>query len=254
MGDLEYELRFFFLHWVRCIALLAPVPLFGQGGGARLTKLGLGVMIGSLVALGRSRENFADPGFSGQIVVAMLGEIMLGYLMGFVVNLTFETIRVAGTLISTEMGFNLASIQDPVSGVNVQVIAHILESFGIVLFFSVGGHLFVIRGLVSSFDRYEVGRFALGPELIQAVVLFTSGLFGAAFELAAPILVAMIVGGIALGIIARVAPQLQVMQFAFSFKIVIGLLLIVSTLHLVVPAMGLVFHRTETMLAEMTAS
>lgn len=254
MDELEIQMRFFFLHWVRCIALLGPVQLFGQGAAAKGAKIGMGAMIGSLVALNRDLDAFMDPGFGPGLVVALLGEIMLGVLLGFVVNITFETVRLAGTLISTEMGFNMASIQDPISGVNVQVIAHILESFGVILFFAVGGHAFVIRALVSSFDRYEAGRFALGPELVEAVVLFTAGIFAAAFELAAPVLVAMIVGGISLAIIAKVAPQMQVMQFAFSFKIILGILLIISTLHVIVPAMNLVFERSEAMLHEITAS
>lgn len=254
METLEVEIRFFFLHWVRCIALLGPVPLFGQGLAAKGAKLGLGTMIGSLVALNRDMGDFVDPGFGPAIVVALIGEILLGVLLGFVVNITFETVRLAGTLISTEMGFNMAAIQDPISGVNVQVIAHILESFAVILFFSVGGHAFVIRALVASFDRYEAGQFALGPELVEAVILFTAGIFAASFELAAPVLVAMIVGGISLAIIARVAPQMQVMQFAFSFKIIMGILLIISTLHVIAPAMNLVFERTESMLIDITAS
>jgi flagellar biosynthesis protein FliR len=254
MDELEIQMRFFFLHWVRCIALLGPVPIFGQGAAAKGAKIGLGTMIGTLVALNRDMDAFIDPGFTPSIVIALFGEVMLGFMLGFIVNITFETIRIAGTLISTEMGFNMASIQDPISGVNVQVIAHILESFGIVLFFAVGGHAFVIRALAASFDRYEAGQFTLGPEIVEAMVLFTSGIFAASFELAAPVLVAMIVGGMALAIIARVAPQMQVMQFAFSFKIILGLLLIISTLHVIVPAMNLVFERTETMLHEMTTS
>ena len=96
-----------------------------------------------------------------------------------------------------------------------------------------------------------MGRFQIGAELVGAVVLFSSGMFAAALQVAAPVFVSLFAIAIALAIIARVAPQLQVMQFAFPAKILTGLILLVATIHALAPAMNTVFENMEIFLYEL---
>lgn len=263
MDLLESHVRFFLLHWVRCAAMVGPLPLFGPGGAARVAKIALGVMLGSILAVqaggGPSEGGFApipsfdDPGFGGMLVLCLVNELLLGSMFGFVANVAFATIRIAGDLIGTEMGFNMASIQDPITGVSVQVIAHVFESVGILLFIAVGGDHTLIRALAASFERQRVGALSFDVGLIEALLTYTAGVFAAGFQLAAPVFVAMILLGIALAILAKVAPQLQLMQFAFGAKILVGLLLLVATFHVIVPSMASAFDRCEEFLVDVTA-
>ncbi|MEE9390972.1 MAG: flagellar biosynthetic protein FliR [Planctomycetota bacterium] len=250
---LEVFVRFHFLHWARCVAMLGPIPIFGEGVGARVGKLGLGIMLGSIFALNSGMGEFADPGFGMRLFLCLANEALLGILFGFVANIAFSAIRIAGHLIGTEMGFSMASIQDPITGVNVQVVAHIIESFSFLLFFAVGGHHTLLRALYQSFDRYRVGELGLSRELIEAVVIYSSGIFAAAFQLAAPIFVAMILTGVSLAILAKLAPQLQIMQFAFSFKILAGIMLILATLPTLVASMHFIFDRGDQFFLEITS-
>ena len=133
-------------------------------------------------------------------------------------------------------------------------MAHFFEALGLVVFFAVEGHHTLIRALAASFDSHPVGAFTIDPALFRGVVVYASGIFLSGLQVAAPVFAAMIVVGIALAILAKVAPQLQVMMFAFPVKILGGLLLLAATLVSMLPAMADVFDRFEAFMHEMTVS
>lgn len=251
MEFLEENVRFIMLHWVRCLALVGPLPIFGQGGTSRMARVGLGVALGTILSLIADIDQFDDPGQSLFLVVLVLKESLFGLILSYVVLISFATLRVCGHIIGEEMGFNMASIQDPITGVNSQLIAHLFESIGMMIFFMVYGHHVIIKALARSFQVYPVGKFEFSPEILAAIVLFSSGIFSAALQVAAPVFVALFAMAIALAIVARVAPQLQVMQFAFPAKILTGLILLVTTIHVFAPSMSDVFDELEVFLFEM---
>ncbi len=251
MEFFEENVRFIVLHWVRCLALIGPLPIFGQGGTSRMSRVGLGVALGTVLAFLSDIDSFVDPGPTLFLVVIVMKEAMLGLVLGYIVLISFSTLRVCGHIIGEGMGFNMASIQDPIKGVSSQLIAHLFESVGMMLFFITKGHHVLIKALAASFAIYPVGHFELDRELVGAVVLFSSGLFASALQVAAPVFVALFAIAVALAIVARVAPQLQVMQFAFPAKILTGLVLLVSTFHVFAPSMQMVFDDLEVFLFEM---
>ncbi len=239
------------LHWVRCLALVGPLPVFGQGGTSRASRIALGVILGTILSLTSDINTFDDPGASLFLAILVVKEALLGLILGFIASISFATMRVCGHIIGEEMGFNMASIQDPITGVNSQLIAQFFETIGMMIFFLSYGHHVLIKALAKSFEIYPVGQFNVDQELLGAIVLFSSGIFATALQIAAPVFVALFAMAIALAIVARVAPQLQVMQFAFPAKILTGLVLIVSSLHVMAPSMELVYDNMEVFLFEM---
>ncbi|MFT7616426.1 MAG: flagellar biosynthetic protein FliR [Planctomycetota bacterium] len=251
MEFLEENVRFIMLHWVRCLALVGPLPIFGQGGTSRMARVGLGVALGTILSLLADIDQFDDPGQSLFLAVMVLKESLFGFILAFIVLISFATLRICGHIIGEEMGFNMASIQDPITGVNSQLIAHLFESIGMMIFFMTNGHHVIIRALARSFEVYPVGKFDMSREFFSALVLFSSGMFASALQVCAPVFVALFAIAIALAIVARVAPQLQVMQFAFPAKILTGLILLVTTIHVLAPSMIDVFEDLEIFLFEM---
>lgn len=250
----EENVRFFALHWVRCIALIAPLPLFGSARQARVARIGLGVMLGTLLALVPGEHEFDDPGFSLLLVPLVAREMLLGLLLAFLALGTFAAMRIAGHLIGSEMGFNLANIQDPITGVNTQLMAHLFEAMGLVLFFIVDGHHTLFRALAFSFRSIPVGTFSLEPEMVPGLLAFTSGLFITGLQVAAPVFASMMIVGVSLAILSKVAPQLQVMMFAFPMKVLAGLIMLLVSLTTIVPAMTAAFVRLDRTLAAMLGS
>ena len=252
MEFLEEQVRFVFLHWARCIALIAPLPVFGNSSGSRIARVALGIMIGTILAVATPAQAtaFEDPGFGPLLGVYIVKESLLGYLMGYIALIAFSTMRVAGDFVGTEMGFNMASINDPQTGVNTQIMAHIFESIGLVLFFAIGSHITLIKSLALSFRVWPVTTFELNEDLVRAIVGYMSGIFLVALKVSAPVFVAMLIVGVALAILAKVAPQLQIMMFAFPVKIAGGVLLLMAALGMITTAMIGVFGHFETFLFE----
>lgn len=253
MDLLTDHFHFFFLHQVRVLALLAPLPILGGGASAKTMKLGLGLTLGTILAMSSQGDFGSAPTNDILFVCAIAKEFLFGSLLGVAALLTFSTLRIAGHLIGEEMGFNMASIQDPVTGVSIQVTAHFVEATGLIVFLASGGDRFLLRALARSFDAYPVGNFSLGGELIHGLLIYSAGIFLAGLQVAAPIFGALVLVAIALAILSRVAPQLHVMQFAFPVKVLAGLLLITSSMHILVPAMTNVFDNFEEFLYGLTA-
>ncbi len=247
---LEENVRFMVLHWVRCLALIGPLPIFGQGGDSRMARVGLAVILGTLLGFTGDVATFVDPGMSVMLVLMIAKEVLLGLIMGYVALLAFSTIRICGHVIGEEMGFNIASIQDPITGVNSQLIAHLFEAIGMMVFFIGGGHHVLIKALSRSFAAHPVGTFRLDAELMSALVLYSGGIFAAALRVAGPVFAALLVLAVALAILAKVAPQLQIMMFAFPLKILAGMILLISSLAVLVPAMNVVFDDMEVFMFE----
>ncbi|HGY90370.1 MAG TPA: flagellar biosynthetic protein FliR [Planctomycetes bacterium] len=251
---LDNELRFYVLHWVRCLALIAPLPVFGNTPGSRVARVGLGVMLGTILAMVGTRVGYTDPGWSPMLALYVVKEALFGFLLAYIAMVGFGAIRMAGDFIGTEMGFNMASISDPITGVNTQLIAHFYETLGLLIFFVSGGHLVLLKALARSFEAWPVTTFTLNGEMVSAVIAFTGGIFVAGLQIAAPVFVAMIVIGVSLAVLAKVAPQLQIFIFAFPVKILGGMLLLYATFASVIPAVKAVLEHMNDFLFQLTGS
>ncbi len=247
LDSLEETARFVFLHWVRCTAMISPLPIFG-GKEARMLKVALAVILGTMLAFLPDAAPFADPGFTPVLAILVIKEFLLGILMGYLALVTFASLRIAGHLIGAEMGFNMANIQDPITGVNTQLMAHLFEAMGLVIFFMARGHHTLMRALAHSFKSFPVGTFTLQPEMVPGIAAYTAGVFMVGLQIAAPVFTTMIVIGVALAILSKVAPQLQIMMFAFPVKVLGGLLMLIASLGTIVPAMASSFERLEDFL------
>ena len=150
--------------------------------------------------------------------------------MGFVMRLVFSAIDLSGTIIGNLMGLGFATAYDPDSASQTPVISEFLGTLALLVFFSINGHLMVIATLVQSFSALPIGNTGLnsGSWLNVAnagVLIFSSGVF-----LALPVTVALLITNIALAILGRVAPQLNLMAIGFPITIVLGFGAIVASL------------------------
>lgn len=241
MNFLEEHIHYLVLYWVRSLALTGTLNIFGTSPSARFAKLGIGIMLGTILALIGNPAGFIPPESEKFMMLLVAKEFLIGALFGYVANIIFATAQMAGHLVGEEMGFNMASITDPLSGRSVQVIAQIYEMIAIAAFFATGGHLFLVRCLARSFEVHGVGDISLDMGLVESATIYGSGVFVAALEIAAPIFVSMILIGVILALLAKVAPELHPMDFAYPVKVAGGLSLIFITSKALGPAMQRLF-------------
>jgi flagellar biosynthetic protein FliR len=175
--------------------------------------------------------------------------MIIGLAMGLSMRLVFSGIDLAGTMISNQMGLGFATAYDPQSASQTAVISEFLGMIALLVFMAINGHLMVIATLVQSFSVLPVGptAFASGSWLNLAnagAVIFSSGVL-----LSLPVVVALLITNIALSVLGRVAPQLNLIAIGFPVTLALGFAaLIVSLPHLSAPLQQMFEYGLQSML------
>jgi flagellar biosynthetic protein FliR len=164
-------------------------------------------------------------------VSLVLRELLLGLSLGLVVRFVFSGVQMAGELMGIQMGFGMVTLIDPNSGIPSSIISDLLVLVATVLFLAVDGHHLLLWVLAQSFGEVPVGGPAMMPgSLLAYLVPLGSVMFQLAVKLVAPILLVLFLTQVAMGLVARTVPQVQVMILAFPVTIFLGLVFLSLTL------------------------
>ena len=157
-------------------------------------------------------------------------QILIGIAMGFILQLVMGALLIAGEAISMGMGLGFATMIDPQNGVSVPVISQFFLILGTLLFLSLGGHLMLIQLLVSSFNSLPIAEVGITRESFWAIVSWGSTMFVGAVWLAVPALISILVLTLAMGVMTRAAPQLNIFSVGFPVTIFMGFIIIMLIL------------------------
>ena len=238
----------FFFPLARILALLVSAPPFNNTGLSGQIRLMLGLTIALAITPALPPIPPMDPA-SGQGLLILAQQMLIGLAMGFSLRLVFSAIDMAGNMIGTQMGLGFATAYDPQSASQTAVISEFLGMLSLLVFIAINGHLMVITTLVESFSTLPIGIGILerGSWLNIANaggIVFSSGVL-----LSLPIIVALLITNIALGVLGRVAPQLNLMAIGFPVTIVLGFIaLMVSMSYLSAPLQHLFEFGLQSML------
>jgi flagellar biosynthetic protein FliR len=179
------------------------------------------------------------------LAVAGMAELAIGAAMAFGLFAAFSAFQFAGKLLDIQIGFSMATIFDPATRTRAPLLGSALNLMGVMAFFAMDGHHMLMRGLAFSFGRHPVGQlpqaWTLGAFADQFGVMFLFGL-----TIAAPVLVALLLLDIGLGIASRTMPQLNIFTVGIPVKIVTGVLIFMATLSALAPVMSRVFDTVFT--------
>ena len=208
---------------VRMTAFIVIAPPFSYKAFPGRVKAMLGVGLGLAVA------PRVTPGYeslaTGQFVVALVLEVVVGGVLGFLVFLAFAAVQAAGSLIDLFGGFTLAQAFDPQSMVNGAQFTRLFQMTALALMFASGGYQLLIGGLTRSFDAFPLG---LGMDLSRPVEMMAHGvsqMFLAALQIAGPLAVVLFLADVGLGLLSRVAPALNAYAMGFPLKILMTVML-----------------------------
>ena len=216
----------FLLVTIRLIALLLTAPFFGHRMIPMRVRVGLAV--GIAAAAGDRFGPGVDPvGLDAISIVLMVGrEILIGALLGFASSLIFSGLALMGEIASIQGGLGAATVLDPTSGSSSVVLTSIVQLFGLMIFLAIDGHHDMIRGVALSFSVYPVGAQGFPTDSLHAVSEMGGVIFRVAVHLAAPITAAMIISNVAVGILGRAIPQLNLMALQLPAHVATTLLIL----------------------------
>ncbi|MES9904078.1 MAG: flagellar biosynthetic protein FliR [Sedimenticola sp.] len=168
--------------------------------------------------------------FSYQAFVMALQQLLIGMSMGFILQMVFSALVFGGQALAYSMGLGFAAMMDPQNGVQVPVVSQFYLILATLLFLTLDAHLILIEMLAQSFHTFPVSMEGLGRNSLSDIVGWGSRMFSAGLLMALPVMAALLLVNLGLGLVGRAAPQLNIFAVGFPFAIIIGFVLIWVTL------------------------
>lgn len=217
--------------FVRVLALFSVAPVFSQ----RAIPLRLKVGLALLVAICAQPVLGVQPVISinsAQALGTVVQQVVIGLSVGFAVRLVMAAVEVAGEVIGLQMGLNFASFFDPTSNAQLSAVARFMVQIATLLFIVINGHLLVLMAVLKSFEAFPVDGNFLQAIAQMRLHEMGSAVFASAFWIALPMIAMLLFVNLVLGIISRVAPQMNIYAVGFPVTLTVGLLGLVATLPL----------------------
>lgn len=224
------------LFFVRVLSMMVAGPLLSALGIPPMVKVWLAAIVAlsmAMIAAPVQPTVVVEP-FA--LVPLVLKEMFVGALIGFCASMVMMAARFAGGLADMEIGFQTALLFDPNAGVPT-LLGELQAMMMLMLFLGLGGHHALIEAVWASAELIPLDRFTLGRLDVAFLVRMATGALVLGVKIAAPIIVAIFLVHIALSLLARIAPQVNIFALSMHVKIVVGLLVLLGTAPLVVLVM-----------------
>lgn len=195
------------------------------------------------LALALTVQNRITPGLTSNpsasfLIVTAVTEFAIGAALGFLIQLLFSAVQTAGGLLDVVGGFTLQPAYDPLSLNTSGPVGKLHFQLASTLLFTSGGHLLMVRGFVESYSGLPLGAALPVKHLAQDLIHALSMMFLAALQIAGPMVAVLLLADIALGLLSRAAPSLNVFQTSFPVKIMLTMALLSLTFPLLPSALN----------------
>lgn len=201
-------------------------PVLGRSEYPSSAKAALIFMLSLLLYLGIDSEGIRQPASIIEFGVMLLTELFIGFILGFVMELAFMTVRFATTVMDHAMGLSMAQVYDPQTRTQVSVTSNLYYGFLVMLFFATDGHLWLIRLFYRTADIIPFGMVHLTPQLYWEMLEIFQESIVMGMKFAFPLLAMELVTEAAVGILMRMIPQINVFTVNFQIKIIVGILML----------------------------
>lgn len=236
-ADLEYALAALVYPFLRVLALMGSAPLLSHRSIPRPARVAFAFLVALLVAPTLPPAGVVSP-FSAAGVLLVVQQIVVGVAIGLVMQVIFAAADVAGELIGLQMGLSFASFVDAQNSEPVPIVASFLSLTLTLVFLAVDGHLLLLAALADSFASFPIASTVpFSPLDASALARAGRDLFAIGLSLALPVVAAMLLANVALGVLTRTAPQLNLFAVGFPVTLTVGLGMLALSLPFVVPAM-----------------
>lgn len=240
-AQLSAWLAAFIFPLARILALVATAPIFGNKQVPVRVKLGLGVAVTIVIAPTLTLPDGLDPA-SAQGLFVLMQQIIAGIIMGFAIRLVFTAVEMAGDLAGMQMGLGFASFYDPQNASYSPVIAQFLGMLAALLFLALDGHLYMLAALADSFRDFPIGASVPSAHAFRTVAEWGSTIFSHALQFSLPLIAVLLITNLALGILTRSAPQLNIFAVGFPITLTVGFAALALSLPYLAPMLNHVMH------------
>ncbi|NBV18050.1 flagellar biosynthetic protein FliR [Janthinobacterium sp.] len=230
----------------RILGLIAAAPLFGNAAVPATVKVALGALLAMIIAPGVPALPAVNPmSLPGLLILTQ--EMLVGLAMGFTIRIVFSAIEMAGEISSLTMGLGFASFFDPQTKGRSSAISQFLVMLATLMFLTVNGHLVLLAALAESFVSLPISASPISGGGFQQLAAWGGEIFRSGLQIALPVIAALLLTNVALGILTRAAPQLNIFGIGFPVTLGVGLLVIGMVLpYLATPFQNMFLRGIET--------
>jgi flagellar biosynthesis protein FliR len=229
----------FVLVFTRMIGLFVTSPIWSNPYVPVQLRVALALVLGLLVL-----PLVGTPELPSRIIELaplVVKELLVGLIIGFIATVIFAAIHLAGELLDIDMGLSLMNVLDPLTGAQVPLVGNFKYLLALLVFLAIGGHHTLLIGVVQSYLVIPVGGVTVGPAVTEAMMDIASGVFLAALRIAAPVMGALLLTTVALGVVNRAVPQMNVFIVGLPVKLGVGVFMLAVGIPLYVGFLEVLF-------------
>ncbi len=220
----------YLLVFVRITGMFFLSPIFGRSNIPNYYKAGFCFVFSIIMANSVPVPDLSLYTSLASYVVLIAKELLIGLMLGFISYLIFSSIYIAGQMIDVRIGFGMVSVFDPISNVQIPITADFYVIVATLMMLVTDAHHLLIHAMAESYTLLPIGEMLFSGDLVMQIVKIFANVFIIGFKIAAPVTVSILVTDMALGIISKSMPQMNVFMLGMPIKIIMGLLIIVITL------------------------
>ncbi len=238
----------FLLVMVRLNAMIIVAPFFSSGVIPVRLKALLAFLIALVIFPAIASKGFNVSGNMGVYYLMIIREVATGIYLGFLVSIIFSAFQLAGQFFAVQIGFGMSEVLDPLGQVSIPLVGQLKNLIGLLVFLAMDGHHFLIEAIYRSYELAPVLSMDVSStgKLFQYLMYSFSGMFIVALKIALPVIGVIFLISVSMGVLAKAAPQMNIMMLGFPLKIIVafGIMLLISPL--IVRIMHVSLERTFT--------
>jgi flagellar biosynthetic protein FliR len=239
--DANTALINFLVIMFRCLGFFALTPIFGRREIPVQVKVGL-AGLASFIVLPLLTDTYFYGDDLWSFIAIIVKEVIVGLTMGYISLLIFSSLYLAGGVIDMMMGFGIVNVMDTQSNTPIPLMGNFFYIIATLIFLTVNGHHVLIRCLVESFRIVPIGKATFGSGFIAALFSAFSDMLIIAVKVCLPVISIVLLTDLALGLIARTVPHMNVFLVGLPIKIVAGIIGIMIMLPLYITVLDVIFN------------
>jgi flagellar biosynthetic protein FliR len=244
----EAQIIMFGLIFLRMIAFVVSSVVFGSGNISAPIKILLALILSMIVLPSVHLASAESSRLIEDVVLLSAREVLIGVSLGFLTRLFFFTVGMTGELISVSIGLGQAQIFNPMMGSNSNTVEQFYNIIATLLFFAVNGHHLLIGAITQSYELVPLAQMKLNLGPYAEIATFAQEMMVMAIKMCAPIIGAVLITNIAMGVLGRAVPQINVLVTSMPVTLMLGFVLMFLCIPLLVTEMNGMVDVTHTKL------
>ena len=220
------------LIFARINGIFVTAPFFGSRNISAKLRIGLSLLLTILILPSVLKLNIASNYQEANLLYFSLvvGEFLVGLIIGFVANIFFSLAQMAGQVLDMQIGFGMVNVLDPQSGQQMPVIGNFLNILAVLVFLTTNAHHFLLISLNDSFSVISLGAPNFQAGILAFALEVFKKTFVIAFKFCLPIATVILLTDIALGMLSKTMPQMNIFIVGMPAKIILGIFMLSAIL------------------------